>query len=213
MRVKVCVSTVSRPSIALRPARKPSSRLASASLLNLSASKAMMSFRSLQSPHTTRCTLLKPSMAFIFGKYSSIKLWPALRDALSLSGDHLQRHSRAIVSKMTLSVIAGYVVSIVVQRQPWKHDREKKSEKGLVTGFSYINATASLKTLSIESLLTHSMAECLRSNVPWLLEKWRLRYNRWTAVEIASRLLPQHSELGDIWYFARWHLKISICRV
>jgi len=52
-------------------------------------------------PQTTRCTDWKPGSALSAGRLESRTPWAAWSEALSLSADHLHRHSRATVANRT----------------------------------------------------------------------------------------------------------------
>ena len=75
----------------------------------LSADRQVMTLKSRQPPHTTRCTDLNPSRALSCSTTPSSAFCIAARLALSLSALHFIRHSRATLSKLTPSVIVGIV--------------------------------------------------------------------------------------------------------
>merc|ERR1719329_996654 len=60
---------------------------------NLSAGTDVMTLKSRQPPQTTRCTPVLPSTAFTLSN-TATKAFCASSKDLSLSADHLQRHSR-----------------------------------------------------------------------------------------------------------------------
>ena len=67
----------------------------------------MINLKSKHPPQTIRSTDLTPSTDLIVGKYVSNTFCNSANDFLSLSGLHLQRHSRAIVSNSTPSTIVA----------------------------------------------------------------------------------------------------------
>eukprot|EP00304_Pavlova_gyrans_P010157 CAMPEP_0206040824 /NCGR_PEP_ID=MMETSP1466-20131121/5604_1 /ASSEMBLY_ACC=CAM_ASM_001126 /TAXON_ID=44452 /ORGANISM="Pavlova gyrans, Strain CCMP608" /LENGTH=102 /DNA_ID=CAMNT_0053415505 /DNA_START=428 /DNA_END=736 /DNA_ORIENTATION=- len=80
----------------------------------LSAATLMMTLKSWHPPHAIRWTETTPSIFFTSGTTSFASLVAASRDALSLSGLYLHRHSRAMCSKVVLGVKAGIVKSGVL---------------------------------------------------------------------------------------------------
>ena len=68
----------------------------------------MTILKSKQPPHTKRWTEVTPGTALIVARCVAIKACAAANDALDSSApSHLQRHSRAIVSKSTPSTMVG----------------------------------------------------------------------------------------------------------
>lgn len=70
-----------------------------------------MTLKSWQPPQTIRFTSLTPLTASISGFVLTSSACAAASEALSLSADHLQRHSRATVSKSTPSTIVGMTLT------------------------------------------------------------------------------------------------------
>lgn len=70
---------------------------------NFVAQIMILTLKSRLPPQTTLSTFLHPSTALRAGKISFNAFCASARDFLSLSSDHLHRHSRAMVSKSTPS--------------------------------------------------------------------------------------------------------------
>lgn len=100
MSVKVCVSTCWMPLMASTSLRKSASgaKPAASHSPKESPSKETITLKSMHPPQTTLWTLLTPLTAFTVASCFSNTFWAAAKDALSSSGDHFMRHSRATVS-------------------------------------------------------------------------------------------------------------------
>mmetsp|Transcript_137267 Transcript_137267/g.238718 ORF Transcript_137267/g.238718 Transcript_137267/m.238718 type:complete len:377 (-) Transcript_137267:420-1550(-) len=114
-KVYVCVSTWEIPSIPFSSSRKAASGpWPEASKAPKSAAGTLVTtLKSLQPPHTTRCTSA-PAIPFSAGRCFSSTCWAAERAALSV---HLHRHSRATRLKSTpgaFSIMGPSLVAVAV---------------------------------------------------------------------------------------------------